>query len=250
MMPRIQAYLLVLLMMVAACSPAAVPPTFTPVPSSTPTIPPTVTIPATVTPEPAESTEEPVEVEISQVLAEGVPPPLAIDLPESWNARYRALAIPDVDATLRPVHLTAYEGPVTGGAGAIIVLWGFPNFFTGNPLDTSGTPVAPDLWVDGLRLFRTTMVDQGCNSGTDLRREYTIGDRTGSGTQFAIVDCPESPDTRGWFVGVQAQGLNFVFFMYAEPLDAMTTSESELQAILDTVRFTIDDAYLERFAND
>jgi hypothetical protein len=90
------------------------------------------------------------------------------------------------------------------------------------------------------------MVEQGCNAGTDLQRTYEVGGRSGSGTQFAIVDCPETPDTRGWFVGLQEDGLNFVFYVYADPIEAMDVAEEELQAVLDSVVFQV----AESLSND
>jgi hypothetical protein len=60
------------------------------------------------------------------------------------------------------------------------------------------------------------------------------------------VGCPESPDAMGWFVGAREYGGNFVFFVYVEPdgdinapetIAAMNTAETELQAVMDTIRF-------------
>jgi hypothetical protein len=159
--------------------------------------------------------------------------------PPGWGYRYDNYALPDVDG-LRSVPIAYYEGPVTGGTGKILIFWAFPNMVV--PFTQPGEPAPqPDLWSDGLRLFRLAMVDRGCNSGTDLQRTYRIGNLSASGTQFSIVDCPESPDTRGWFAGLQVKNINFVFFVYAEPIEAMTAADDELQAILDTVVFRIPD---------
>jgi hypothetical protein len=51
------------------------------------------------------------------------------------------------------------------------------------------------------------------------------------------VECPQLPDTRGWFVGLSAEGLNYVFYLFSDPIGAMDTGQSELQAILDTLVF-------------
>lgn len=213
-------------------------PTATLVPSSTPTPPPSATPVPTLTPEPTDdATPLPT---LDPLLGQGVAPPLDLTLPAGWQYGYDTLALPDVDAALRPVQLSVYQGPVSGGTGTIILFWGFPNVLTSGPFILPGTPTPePNLWSDGLRLFRTAMVEQGCNAGTDLQRTYTVGTLTGSGTQFAIVDCPQTPDTRGWFVGVQSGGLNFVFFVYAEPIEAMDSAAAELQAILDSVVFRV-----------
>ncbi len=231
-----------IVLLVSACGALSQPtPTYTPVPTSTftpvrtptPSLTPTPTLTPTITPT--------AEIQESDLVGEGIAPPLDIDLPDDWTSRYLTVALPDVDSALRLVYVTAYEGPVTGGKGRIVVLWGFPNVYSSG-LTLPGTPTpAPDLYVDGLRLFRTAMVETGCNAGTDLQRDFPIGDRSGSGTYFAIVDCPESPDTRGWFTGLQEQGLNFVFFVYVEPIEAIDGAKDELQAILDTVRFHVED---------
>ena len=243
--------LIIILPLVGCSSLNAPTPTLTPtlVATSTATTPPTFTPLApteTLTPTPEETLEPTVVIEIDQLLEEGTAPPFDIVLPEGWDTQYLIYTLPDVDAVLRPMQLTVYQGPVTGGTGSILVLWGFPNFINDNPFTAPGaTPLPPNLWADGLRLFRTALVDPGCNSGTDLQRSYTVGEREGSGTQFAIVDCPESPDTRGWFVGLQEEGLNLLFFAYAEPIEAMTSATSELQTILDSVRFRVTEEYLQ-----
>ncbi|MAS37139.1 MAG: hypothetical protein CL610_24275 [Anaerolineaceae bacterium] len=237
---------MIVAVLLAACGAAPTPtPTLTPVPSSTPTTPPTATPEPSPTPAPEITEEATAEAEETLLLGEGAPPPFEITLPDGWQiAMQNALFIPDVDATARPVQVTVYEGPVSEGTGTIVVMWGFPNFMVGSPFALPGTPTpAPNLWSDGLRLFRTAMVEQGCNAGTDLERTYNIGDRTGSGTKFAIVDCPETPDTRGWFVGLQEDGLNFVFFVYAEPIEAMDTSEDALQGILDSIEFHVSESF-------
>lgn len=164
---------------------------------------------------------------------ESVPPPIAIDLSEGWQAAYDALVLQDIDS-LRTIPFALYQGPVTGGTGTIILLWGFPNLVIGNPV---GGVIQPDLWLDGTRLLRLAIVEQGCNVGTDLRRVYRVGTLEAIGTQFAAVDCPELPNTRGWFAGVRQFNANFIFYVFTEPIEAMDTAEDELQAILDSVVF-------------
>ena len=232
---------IVLVLLLAACAPSAAPtPTATLVPSSTPTIAATQTpLPTlTETPPPQDATEEPtVVMQITQLAGVGDPPPLDITFPKGWGYRYDNYLMPDVDG-LRSIQIAYYEGPVTGGTGKILLFWAFPNMV--EPIVQPGEPAPEsDLWSDGLRLFRLAMVDRGCNSGTDLQRTYRIGNLSASGTQFSIIDCPESPDTRGWFAGLRVNKINFVFFVYAEPIEAMTTADDELQAILDTVVFRV-----------
>jgi protein-disulfide isomerase len=172
---------------------------------------------------------------------DGAPPPLEIDLPEGWGRAYSTIVLQDIDA-VRNVPFAIYQGAVTGGTGTIIVLWAFPNLMpAGNPL-LQGTPVAPDLYLDGTRLLRLAVIEERCNIGTDLRREYSIGGLTALGTSFAAVMCPEQPDTRGWFAGLQQFNLNFLFYVYTDPITAMDAAQSELQAILDTVRFVLPEA--------
>lgn len=172
---------------------------------------------------------------------QGAPPPLMLDLPEGWQYAYSVIVLRDIDA-VRNVPFAFYQGPVTGGTGTIIVLWAFPNLMpAGNPL-VGGTPVAPDLYLDGTRLLRLAVVEERCNIGTDLRREYSIGGLAAIGTSFAAVTCPDQPDTRGWFAGLQQFNLNFLFYVYAEPISAMDAAEAELQAILDSARFALPEA--------
>lgn len=229
---------LALTALLAACAGAVPTPTLTPVPSSTPTRPATSTPAPPPTPTDAEPT--PIPLQLTPLAGSGAAPPVTMKFPAGWGYAYDTLALVDVDNTLRPIPLAVYRGPVTGGTGTIVLLWGFPNFLAGSPLALPGTPTpAPDLWADGLRLFRLALVDAGCNPGTDLQRPYTVGGLAATGTQFAIVDCPESPDTRGWFAGLQVGGLNFVFYVYAEPITAMDSAWNELQAILDTAVFSV-----------
>lgn len=195
---------------------------------------------AEATPDPAstaEVTEPPQVVTLEPLLGESLEPPLTLSLPAGWRYGYDALVMNDVDVAMRTIPVAVYTGPVTGGTGTIVLLWGFPNLVALSPLQTQ--TLEPDLWSDGLRLLRLTVIEQGCNIGTDLRTEYTIGGRAATGTQFSAVDCPDLPDTRGWFAGLQENGINFIFYVFTDPIDAMNTAEPELQAILDTVEFRV-----------
>ncbi len=237
--------LITLFFLIAACTPAAEP-TATPPATETPTLVPTITsspVPTvqeipTDTPSPSlEPSITPIPITIAPLLGEEIPPPMDIELPEDWMYAHNTLVISDIDA-LRSVPFALYTGPVTGGTGFIIMLWGFPNIASGNPLMPGGGEA--DLLVDGLRLLHFAIIEPGCNPGTDLRREYSIGGLPAVGTLFAAVDCAEEPDTKGWFAGLQESNLNFVFYVYAYPIEAMDgPAPGEMQSILDTVRFRV-----------
>ena len=183
----------------------------------------------------AEVTPEATEVDVLQIdplSHQAVEPPLTISLPEGWSFAYDALVLQDIDG-IRPIPFAFYQGPVTGGTGTIVLLWGFPNLVNINALE-------PDVWMDGTRLLRLAIFEAGCNVGTDLRRNYSVGGMQAVGTQFASVDCPQLADTRGWFAGLRQFNLNFVFYAYTEPITAMDgTAPAELQAILDSVQFVM-----------
>jgi hypothetical protein len=188
---------------------------------------------AEVTPE---ATEDLDRYTFDPLSGEAVEPPLTLDLPAGWSFAYDALVLQDVDG-IRPVPFAIYQGPVTGGVGTIVLLWGFPNLVVGSIASAS---VQPDVWIDGTRLLRLAIFEEGCNVGTDLRRDYTVGGMQATGTQFAAVDCPQLADTRGWFAGLRQFNLNFVFYAYAEPITALDgAATGELQAILDTVQFVL-----------
>ncbi len=184
-----------------------------------------------------EATPDSLVVTIQPLLGQKIDPPLDIKLPPGWRYGADTLVLHDVDVEMRTVPLAVYTGPVTGGTGTIVLLWGFPSLVAGNPF--SGTPVQPDIWADGLRLLRLAVIEEGCNIGTDLRTQYNIGGLTAVGTQFSAVDCPQLSNTRGWFAGVRISGINFVFYTFTDPIDAMTGAQKELQAILDTVSFRV-----------
>ena len=184
----------------------------------------------------AEATDDLLVITVEPLLGQRIPPPLTIELPRGWRVGHDTLLLDDIDA-LRNIPFSVYTGPVTGGTGTIVLLWAFPNVVAGNPL--IGDAVTPDLYLDGTRLLRLAILEESCNIGTDLRREYSIGGLVAIGTQFAAVDCAELPNTRGWFAGLQQFNLNFVFYVFTDPIDAIDTAEDELQVILDSVRFVL-----------
>jgi protein-disulfide isomerase len=169
-----------------------------------------------------------------------VEPPLTIDLPEGWQHAYDTIILTDISG-VRPIPFALYTGPVSGGTGTIVLLWGFPNLVRAADAPP-GSEVQPDVWTDATRLLRLAIVETGCNVGTDLRRNYSVGGLQAIGTQFAAVGCPMLPDTRGWFAGLRPFNVNFVFYVYTDPIEAMDGgAEAELQAILDTVQFVMPD---------
>jgi protein-disulfide isomerase len=176
----------------------------------------------------------PVVLTLDPLLGEAFAPPLTLDLPTGWQQGNDTLLLDDV-AGVRAIPFTLFTGPIEGGIGSIVLLWRFPNVTTGSPLDL--TPVTPDLYADGLRLLRLAIVEPGCNVGTDIRREYSVGGLAAVGTQFSAVTCPELPDTRGWFAGLRWNDINYIFYVYADPITAMDAARPQLQAILDSVRF-------------
>ncbi|GAB4512363.1 MAG: hypothetical protein OHK0046_11750 [Anaerolineae bacterium] len=204
--------------------------TVTPFPTASATPAPLIEATPEITPE---VTEQVVEVPVEPAEGQGVPAPLTLDLPDGWRSLSDTVVVQDVD-TMRVIPFTVYTGPVTGGTGFITVLYGFPSI-----LPTQGTVT---LGSDGLRLLRLAVTDLGCNIGVDAEADqvYTVGDQVAVGSYFSAVDCPESPDTRGWFAVLNYDNVNIAFYMYAEPISAMDGSaEAELQAILNTVRFDL-----------
>lgn len=180
------------------------------------------------------------------VASQSVGQPIDITLAEGWALTANdTLLVPDIDA-VRTVPFVMYEGPLgEAHTGTIALLWGFPNITVGDLMAAQmglSTPT-PDLWMDGLRLLRLAVIEDGCNIGTDTRRDYAIAGGSGAGTEWAAVNCPELADTRGWFVGTQQFGLNYLFYAYVEPIDPRGVTESEglareqLQTMLNSVEF-------------
>ena len=181
----------------------------------------------------AEATPE-AAVTIEPLLDGALQPPITLGLPAGWQAGFATLLLEDFDGP-RGVPVAVYSGPVSGGTGTIVLLWGFPNIVS--PA-SGGEPLQTDLYLDGLRLLRMAVVEADCNVGTDLRRDDVVGGLAAVGATFAAVDCPELPDTRGWFAGLRQNGLNFTFYVYGDPIEVMDgPAEAELRAILDSVTF-------------
>lgn len=220
----------------AAPAPTATPPP-TPVPTNTPflrpTLPPTFT-PASPAPAP-NVTPSATPVLVQPLTGVRIDPPFSITLPQGWGSGSDTFLYEELGDVVT-VPFTIYQGPVTGGRGTILVLWNFRSVLAANPL---GTPTTERFsWSDGLRLLRYPVFEPTCNIGTEPERTFSVGGRPATGTHFAAVDCPGLPDTRGWFAGLVVNDVPFVFYVYTDPLEAMTQqAPSELQAILDTVVF-------------
>lgn len=227
---------------ISACSSAPATPTVTPTPLPTLVPSDTPAPPKTATPAPTASptlvlTPTPTSVQLDPLTGVKVAPPLDITLPDDWKFGYDTIAFQEVgEVTYVPIAL--YQGPVTGGEGTIVLVWNFRSITAGNPFQSGvGTP---NLYVDGLRLLRSLVFDPRCNIGTDLERDYRVGGLPATGTQYSAVTCPDTPDSRGWFAGLNVNGVNFVFYTYTDPIDAMRDNvPADLQAILDSVVFSV-----------
>jgi len=212
--------------------------TSVPLPTSTPLPTPTPAEAAEATPE---VTEEPLLYLVMSDMEEAMEPPISITLPPEWEALHGTHLIQDIDGP-RSLPFTVYQGPVTGGTGQIILIWGFPEIGVGgNPFDPESNIVF-SLYNDGLRMLRLAVLDPQCNIGTDVERTYGIGQRPAKGTVFSAVNCPDEPDTRGWFAALRQDELNFAFYMLGLPIEVMDGNVPlEMQAILDTVEFRVDE---------
>ncbi len=213
---------------------ALIPTVMTPVPTSTDTPVPSETTVPSVTPVPTATTEV---IEIMPAPGQEVAPPLTIDLPGDWQFQHAVQQVQDLDG-LRLLPFTLYQGPVTDGIGTIVLLWAVPDVgINPNPIDPS-MGATFSLWADATRMLRLAIFEVGCNIGTGPETTFRVGGREVVGGQFAAVDCPDAPDTNGWFAALKHEGLTFIFYVYGEPIEIMAgTAPREMQAILDTVEF-------------
>ncbi|XWX03683.1 hypothetical protein VZO05_14340 [Aggregatilineales bacterium SYSU G02658] len=233
---------LIVALLAAACAPAAPAPTAepaTPAPTNTPfvrpTLPPTFTPAVTPTEAALDLPPTPTPVLVQPLTGVRIEPPFSITLPEGWGRASDTFLYEELGDVVT-VPFTLYQGPVSGGRGTILVLWNFRSVAAANPL---GTPTTErSNWSDGLRLLRYPVFEPTCNIGTEPERAFTVGGRPATGTNFAAVDCPELPNTRGWFAGLTVNEIPFVFYVYTDPLEAMLgRAPQELQAILDSIVF-------------
>jgi hypothetical protein len=170
------------------------------------------------------------------------PPQLTIDLPSGWQAAFQTVPIRTAFERGR-MNVGVYRGPVKGGTGFIVVLWGFPQLASPSILQT---PISDDpskvltqmLWADGLRLLQGAIVDITCNVGTAEQRNFRLGGTlSGVGAYFNVNGCQGEPDTAGWFIGINIYGRSYLFYAFVDPLEAYTEGRADLQTILDSIRF-------------
>jgi hypothetical protein len=231
----------------AACSNEPAPPLATSLPTAVatntiaalPTDTPAPTITATSSPDVSATPTIPV-ITVEPVTNQLIPPPIDLQLPEGWQLGYQSIIIPEIDrARVYPVAF--YTGPVTGGTGWLVIVWGFINVTEPVPGLGESSPI--NLWSDGLRLWRLLIIEPTCVIGTDVQRQFRVGGLTGVGTYVSAMECPDDlPDAAGWFVGLQERGMNFLFYMYTEPREALDgPAADELQNILDGINFRVED---------
>ncbi|MEL6272733.1 MAG: hypothetical protein AAFR22_23200, partial [Chloroflexota bacterium] len=98
-------------------------------------------LPENAEPQPEEEATE--EIRLFSTTQQDVGVPVNIALPEGWGLSLSdTLLLSDIDA-VRTVPFTLWKGPVEGGVGSIVVLWGFPNITTGNPFEAQAGVATP-----------------------------------------------------------------------------------------------------------
>lgn len=192
-------------------------------------------------PEP-EATEE--VIVIAPAEDQEIDPPISIDLPEDWLYGNGTTLVQD-PVGLQLVPYTLYTGPVTDGTGYIVLVWGYDSIGYGNIVTLEST-VTP--YIDALRILRLAVIGTDCIAGVDVERDFSVGGIDVRGSNWSAYRCEDDiPDARGWFLGHYTDGVNFGFYMYTEPIEAMDgQAPYDLQAILDTVEFRVDDWLAEQ----
>jgi len=214
----------------------------TPVPTSSPTAVPTLAPsiePPTLTPiSPPIATDSRIPVTLNPAIVTDLEAPIRIEIPDGWKSASDALLIPGAEG-MSAVPFSLYQGSVTGGTGTIVLLWAFESVVPVSP--TGSLLSGVNLFSDGLRLLLFTIIEAECEFVYDEARTFTVGGLQGEGTYFVADDCPDDlPSIRGWFWAANIEGLNFAFYAYTEPKEALEGSAlEELQAILDTVEFDL-----------
>jgi hypothetical protein len=247
---------------VAACGsdsndpvPTTAPPTSIPatlVPTLTATLFPTATaIPTLIPPtdQPAFTPQPTIQVLIEAEEGQAIDPPIRIAIPEDWEQVNRMHVYQEVDSSLHLVPVTLYTGPVTNGQGFIFLLWAFENVVDFNPI--SGSAGELNLHGDGLRLLRLALIEPDCVIGAYDEQQFEVGGLPATGAPFSVVGCSSSVDTRGWFAVLQQHNVNLAFYTFTEPLEALGgNARSELQNILDSVTFHVDEMLLTPTTGD
>jgi hypothetical protein len=223
------------MLILSACAGNSVTTTTTPLPTLVATNTALVrpTLPPVFTPTPgAIVTATSTPVLIDPLTGVAVEPPINMTLPEGWGFAYDTFIYQEL-GQLNYIPFALYQGPVTGGTGSILLLWNFPSIAAASDSSTE-----LNMYVDGLRLLRSVVFDPTCNIGTDPERDFNVGGITATGSYYRVVDCPADPNTRGWFAGLVQRNVNFVFYVYADPIEIVEEGiRNELQAILDTLTF-------------
>ncbi len=159
------------------------------------------------------------------------PPPITITLPTGWESAHITIPLSSALAS-DTLNLSLYEGPLaTAERGYIWVLWRFDLL-----LDANGEL---SLWPNALLYLRSVLF-AGCNIGVypEQRRPYAIGNQTGTGTIFSAVGCgPDAPDVAGWLVAMPLGTENYLFYIGISPAEDVAQARTELQTILDSIRF-------------
>jgi hypothetical protein len=172
--------------------------------------------------------------------------PIRIEIPTTWQAGSAAIpmaeggGVPELGGML---PFSVYTGPVTGGTGYIVLVWGFRNITTANPGQEAGAQLF--LRGDAIRLLNLAVLDPDCNIGIDVDREFVVGTIRAIGAYWASEGCPALPDgtpglpdARGWFAITRQNDINFSFYVYTEPPDALNgAAQTELQTIMESVVF-------------
>ncbi len=201
---------------------SALPPTAPPSPRP-PTAPPTAAA-ASASPDAQAATSAPYWLP-------GVPPPLTITLPEGWRTLDMVVPFRALDGSLRDLPLTIYFGPLDKDVyGLIYLYWGFPN-----TVDWASGEY--NLWADGVQILRGSLIGQACNLGLYDQQTFTVGGVEGVGANYQSSNCPDEPNSAGWFVVVRVAGGTFAFYTAVDPWEALPAYRDALQAILDTVQF-------------
>ena len=222
---------------IGAASPTAARQAATPTPTPQVTRTPRASATATTAPSPAPSAialsptaAAPIdEVDLPSVLP-GTAPPLAITLPDDWQALDLLVPLRTFDGVHHSVPLSIYVGPLPGGAtGYVYLYWGFP--YT---VEVTG---AFNLWADGVQILRGSLVGDSCNLGLYEQQAFEIGDRQGVGAYYQASECGDETDTAGWFTALRVGRGHFAFYTAVEPWSSLAEHEDALQAILDSVEF-------------
>jgi len=195
--------------------------------------------PPTLTPTLFVPTDDRIPVTLNPSVLTDLEAPLRIDVPDGWAYASDALMLPGAEG-MSVVPFSLYQGAVTGGQGTIVILWAFENVVPISP-SGGGSTMGINLFADGLRLLLFTVIEPECNFSYDETQTFTVGSLNGQGAYFVADDCPGGlPSMRGWFSAMSVNRLNFAFYAYTEPRDALDgPALQELQAILDTVEIDL-----------